>query len=301
MIDISAKIETLRTAIAQSWVKAKNESIERVLRGDTPKGEVLAVARASAMLAAKKTPELIPHCHPLPLDNLEVDFEREENALRITVKVKSIGRTGVEMEALTAATFAALTIYDMMKNFDRDVVIGETRLVEKTGGKSDLTETFPVPKKAAVLVSSDSVSSGKKADKSGQNIIEAMKNFPVEVKDYQIVPDDKEAIRSKITAWVESGIELILTTGGTGLGPRDVTVEVVQEICDREVPGIAEAMRSFGQKRTPYAMLSRSVVGNLGGTLIITLPGSSKGVQESIAAIFPSVLHAFNMIKGGGH
>ncbi|MDX1386805.1 MAG: bifunctional molybdenum cofactor biosynthesis protein MoaC/MoaB [bacterium] len=301
MIDITGKIETLRLAVAESSVRAKASSIERVMRGETPKGEVLTVARAAGILAAKKTPEIIPYCHNLSLDHLDVVFEAEEGSIRITATAKTIGKTGVEMEALTAASFAALTIYDMMKGFDKEVIIGETRLIKKRGGKSDLKETFPVSKKAAVLVTSDSVSGGKKEDRSGKIIVEAMEAFPVEVQDYQIVPDDAEAIRTQILGWVEQGMELILTTGGTGLGPRDITVEVIRDLVEREVPGIAEAMRSFGQRRTPYAMLSRGVVGVLGNTLIITFPGSSKGVEESLAAIFPSVLHSFNMIRGGGH
>lgn len=301
MIDISSKIETLRTALAATEVRAKQETIDRAYRGDTPKGDVLNVARAAGVLAAKKTPELIPYCHPLALDSIEIRFEQGDKKIGIFAEVKTIGRTGVEMEALTAATVAALTVYDMMKGIDKEVTIGETRLLEKHGGKSDYSEEFPVPLKAAVLVTSDSVSAGKKSDKSGKIICEEMKRFPVEVKDYQIVPDDREKIREKILAWVEGGIDLILTTGGTGLGPRDVTVETVEQMIERPVPGIAEAMRSYGQRRTPYAMLSRGVVGTRGKTLILTLPGSSKGVQESIMAVFPNVLHAFNMMRGGGH
>lgn len=323
MIDISEKIETLRTAVAESKIRAREETIRRALAGDTPKGEVLPVARAAGVLAAKKTAELIPYCHPLLLDSVHIEFEvRDSNSpqptlklrggeprrgegelseMVIRVEVKSIGKTGVEMEALTAASVTALTVYDMLKGIDKEVVISETRLLEKHGGKSDFQETFLKPISAAVLVTSDGVSQGKKSDKSGKIIAEEMKKFPVEVCHYEIVPDDKTIIRQKLMEWVEGGIRLILITGGTGLGPRDVTADLVREIADREVPGIAEAMRSYGQRRTPYAMLSRSVVGVKGRTLIITFPGSSNGVRESLAAIFPNVLHGFNMMSGGGH
>ncbi len=301
MIDIGEKIETLRTAVAESRILAKKETIQRAVKGETPKGDVLNIARVAAVLAAKKTSELIPYCHPLPLDSIAVTFESEETKILIRVEVKTIGRTGVEMEALTAASIAALTIYDMLKGIDKEVVIGETRLIEKQGGKSDFEEIFLASLKAAVLVTSDSVSSGKKQDKSGKIIVEEMKRFPVEVLHYEVVADEKEMIRKKILGWVEKKIDLILTTGGTGLGPRDVTVDAIRELIDREVPGIAEAMRIYGQRRTPYAMLSRGVVGIRGETLIIAFPGSSKGVKESIQAIFPNVLHAFNMMKGSGH
>lgn len=316
MIDITNKIETLRSAIAESRVIAKKETIDRAVRGETPKGDVLNVAKAAACLAAKKTQEIIPYCHPLAIDAVSISFDVVENppsppfekggmggfsALVVRAEVKTVGKTGVEMEALTAAMVASLTIYDMMKGYDKDVVIGETRLVEKRGGKSDFGADLVAPVKAAVLVTSDSVSAGKKSDKSGKLICDEMAKFPVEVKHYEIVPDDKEAIRQKILGWIEEKIGLVITTGGTGLGPRDVTVEVVSELIEREAPGITEAMRSFGQRRTPYAMLSRGVAGTRGRTLIITLPGSSNGVREGIAALFPQVLHAFNMMGGGGH
>lgn len=301
MIDISGKIETLRTAVAVTEVRAKPETVDRALRGETPKGDVLNVARAAAVLAAKKTPELIPFCHPLALDSVHIAYEPGPGKIGIRVEVKTIGRTGVEMEALTAAMVCALTVYDMMKGIDKDVTIGETRLAEKRGGKSDYEESFPVPLKAAVLVTSDSVSAGKKTDKSGKLICEAMKKFPVEVLHYEVIPDDRETIRRKLLEYAERKLDLVLSTGGTGLGPRDVTVDVAREVIEREIPGIAEAMRGYGQRRTPYAMLSRGVVGARGGTLILTLPGSSKGVQESISAVFPNVLHAFNMMRGGGH
>jgi molybdenum cofactor biosynthesis protein MoaC len=301
MIDISEKIETLRTAVATSKVLARPGNIERAVRGETPKGDVFNVARAAAVLAAKRTSDLIPYCHPLSLDYVDVQFEPGDGEIGIRVTVKTVGKTGVEMEALLAASMAALTVYDMMKGIDKDVVIGETRLVEKHGGKSDFEETFPLLLKAAVLVTSDSVSAGKKTDKSGKVIVEAMKQFPVEVLSYEIIPDDRETIRNKILGYVEQKLDLVLTTGGTGLGPRDVTVDAARDLIERDVPGISEAMRSYGQRRTPYAMLSRGVVGIRGKTLILTLPGSTKGVQESIAAIFPNALHAFNMMRGGGH
>lgn len=301
MIDISGKIETLRTAVAESRVIAKQETISRAVKGETPKGDVLNVARAAGALAAKKTWELIPYCHPLALDSVVIQFEPKPTELLIRVEVKTIARTGVEMEALTAASIAALTIYDMMKGIDKEVVIGETRLIEKRGGKSDFQEEFQRPLQGAVLVTSDSVSAGRKSDKSGKMIVEALKKFPVEIVHYEVVADEKALIQKKILGWKGEKIDLILTTGGTGLGPRDITVEAVRELIDREVSGIAEAMRGYGQRRTPYAMLSRGVVGVSGATLIITLPGSSKGVQESMAAIFPNVLHIFNMMGGGGH
>jgi molybdenum cofactor synthesis domain-containing protein len=121
------------------------------------------------------------------------------------------------------------------------------------------------------------------------------------VKYYEIVPDEKNIIQEKIRQWVAEDVHFIFTTGGTGLGPRDNTVSAVKEILERDADGIAEAMRSYGQQRTPLAMMSRGVAGSIAETLILTLPGSTDGARESLEAILPAVFHARKMMKGGGH
>lgn len=250
-------------------------------------------------MAAKRTSELIPYCHQIPLDHVEINFEPRESSIKILATVKAINKTGVEMEALTAVSVAALTIYDMLKPIDESVKISDVRLIEKHGGKSDFKEKV-IPA-AAVMVTSDSISSGKKDDKSGKLIVEKLRSLGCDVKSYLVIPDEKEEVLKLVKGWVKEGIQLIITTGGTGLGPRDVTVDALKGIIEREVPGIAETMRSFGQRRTPYAMLSRGIAGVVGKTLIITLPGSSKGVKESLDAIFPHIFHIYPMLEGKGH
>jgi molybdenum cofactor synthesis domain-containing protein len=116
-----------------------------------------------------------------------------------------------------------------------------------------------------------------------------------------VVPDEKTVIQRQIREWVDEDIQFIFTTGGTGLGPRDNTVSAVREILERDAEGIAEAMRAYGQQRTPMAMMSRGVAGSVAHTLIVTLPGSSDGARESLEAILPAVFHARKMMKGGGH
>ena len=118
---------------------------------------------------------------------------------------------------------------------------------------------------------------------------------------YNIVPDEKNQIQEQIKKWVAEDIHFIFTTGGTGLGPRDNTVSAVKEILERDAEGIMETIRSFGQMRTPLAMMSRGVAGSIVQTLIVTLPGSSDGARESMEAILPAVFHARKMMKGGGH
>ncbi|MBI2340934.1 MAG: bifunctional molybdenum cofactor biosynthesis protein MoaC/MoaB [Deltaproteobacteria bacterium] len=295
------KIETLRIAVAESVISMNPETLKRVKEKTTPKGDVLELARTAGVLAAKKTPELIPYCHPLPLDGVKVDFEFLENGIRVKALVKTIWKTGVEMEALTAAAIAALTIYDMCKPIDKEMEIIMTRLTEKSGGKSDFKEKIPKDLRAAVIVTSDGTAKGVREDKSGKIIRERLASLGIENIEYVVLPDEKEQIKKELLALSEKGFRLIVTTGGTGLGPRDLTVEATREVIDREVTGVAEAMRQFGQKRTPYAMLSRGLVGLKGPTLIINLPGSSRGTLESLDAIFPAVLHSYKMMGGGGH
>ena len=302
MKDVSEKIDTLREATAEASLGARAETIDIVRRGEVPKGNVLEMARAAGILAAKKTSELIPFCHQVPLDWVLVDFEMLEEEIVIKTKAKAIWKTGVEMEALTAATISALTIYDMLKPLDDSLEIKSVKLVEKRGGKSEWKQHFKTPLRTAVLVLSDTVSQGKKEDKSGKTIVKKLEKEPVEVLEYKIFPDDFDTIKKELIRLSdEERVDLILTTGGTGLSPRDVTVEATKEVIEREIPGISEAGRIYGFQRTPYAMLSRGISGVRGKTIIINLPGSSKGAAESMDALFPWVLHAFWILRGVGH
>jgi molybdenum cofactor biosynthesis protein MoaC len=302
MKDVGQKLDTLRVATAEAYIKVAEDTINTVKAGRVPKGNVLDIARAAGILAAKRTSELIPYCHQVPLDWVSVDFEILEGKILVRAQAKALWRTGVEMEALTAATIAALTVYDMLKPIDDSLEIVSVKLIEKRGGKSDWRENFKTPLKTAVLVLSDSISQGKKDDKSGKTIIEKLEKEPVEVVEYRIWPDDFETIKRELVRLSDiDGVDLILTTGGTGLSPRDVTVEATKEVIEREVPGISEAGRIYGFRRTPHAMLSRGISGIRGKTIIINLPGSSRGVAESMDALFPWVLHSFWILRGGGH
>jgi cyclic pyranopterin phosphate synthase len=136
MVDVSAKDSTRRVATAQAVLTMRAETLEKIRQNELAKGDALGVARVAGVLAAKRTDELIPLCHTLPLSDVSVDFEICENELRITTTATTIAQTGVEMEALTAATVAALTVYDMAKAVDKRIVIGDIHLVSKTGGKS---------------------------------------------------------------------------------------------------------------------------------------------------------------------
>ncbi|MDI6802312.1 MAG: bifunctional molybdenum cofactor biosynthesis protein MoaC/MoaB [Bacteroidota bacterium] len=302
MIDISNKTKTLRTAVAKGTLKLKQETIDLIRQNKIPKGDPLAVAKVATIQAAKNTSQIVPYCHPLPVDYVGVEFSIGEGFIEVSVTVKAIYKTGVEMEALTAASVAVLTIYDMTKMLDDSMEIVGVKLLEKTGGKSDFKTKYDKPLRAAVLVMSDSVYAGKKSDLSGKLIVDRLKKELVEVVDYKIIPDELEQIASELIRYAdELKLDLVVTTGGTGFSPRDCTPEAMRRVIEREVPGIPEAARSFGQERTPYSMLSRASAGLRGNTLIVNLPGSKKGVAESLDALFPGLLHSFRMISGGGH
>jgi molybdenum cofactor biosynthesis protein MoaC len=300
MRDISSKIITLRTATATATVFCSTHTLSLIAKGEIEKGNIFEFARAAAFFAAKKTDQILPHCHPVTIDGMEVSFETGDHFIRIEAQIKSIGRTGIEMEALTAASVASLTIYDMLKPVDTQLSIGEVRLLDKKGGKSE-RKYFNTPPTCAVVVCSDSSAAGQREDKSGLKVIEMLQAKGISEIAYLIVPDEKETIQQTIKGWVKNDVHFIFTTGGTGLGPRDHTVSAVREILEREANGITEAMHAFGQMRTPLAMMSRMVAGSIAESMIITLPGSSDGVRESLEAILPAVFHARKMLKGGGH
>jgi molybdenum cofactor biosynthesis protein MoaC len=300
MKSISNKTNTLRRATATARVTASPESIRRMRENDLPKKDVLIVARVAAVTAAKKTPDLIPYCHPLPVDAVDVEFETGDDRVDIRVTVSAIWKTGVEMEALTAASVAALTIYDMLKPVDTLLEISTVRLESKRGGKTDFSDRPPQGFRAAVIVTSDGTAAGTREDRSGVIIRERLQGYGLEPA-YEILPDEEEQIVSLLQRFAGENYDLVFTTGGTGLGPRDVTVEATRRVIDREIPGVAEAARSHGQSRTPYAMLSRGLAGLCGSTLIVNLPGSSKGAAESLDALLPALFHAYPMMRGGGH
>ncbi len=302
MVDITHKHTTLRTAIAEATVKvSKQETIKAIKNGTVPKGDVFSMSKAAGLLGVKKTADLLPDCHPLPIEYTAIDYTIEGLHIIITITVKTIYKTGVEVEAMHGASIVALNMYDMLKPIDKGIEIHHIKLLEKKGGKSNFNKKFPKNIKAAVIVCSDTISAGKKEDRAGKAIISLLESYQISIAAYTIIPDEIEIIQQRVKQYQSKEIDLIIFTGGTGLSPRDVTPEAIAPLLDRRIPGIEEAIRNYGQDRTPYSMLSRSIAGTIKKSLIIALPGSTNGAKESMQAIFPSALHIFSVLKGVRH
>ncbi|MBI5473476.1 MAG: bifunctional molybdenum cofactor biosynthesis protein MoaC/MoaB [Ignavibacteriae bacterium] len=302
MRDVSSKPNTLRTAKACAELICSPATIEAIKSGNVPKADPLGVARVAAIQAAKNTSLLIPYCHQVPLDFVNVDCELQSDSIRVTTEVKAVWKTGVEMEAVTAASAAALTLYDMLKIIDDSMEIRSVKLLNKKGGKSDYVAPEMQLVRAAVLVLSDSAAAGTRTDKSGKAIVERLESFGLTAIEYKILSDDQHELRQELLRLADTAnVDLVFTTGGTGLSRRDTTPEATESILDRTLPGVSERLRSFGQERNRRAMLSRATAGVRGRTLIVNLPGSVNAVNESLDVLLPWLFHSFAMMKGGGH
>jgi len=302
MVNITKKSNTLRKAIAGATVSvSKQETIDALVQRKVPKGDVFEFARAAGLFGVKRTSDVIPDCHPLPVEYTSITFEINGLDVNILVEVHTIYKTGVEVEAMHGASVTALTMYDMLKPIDKGIEIRNIKLLEKSGGKSDLkNKKFP-ELKAAVVVCSDSVFKNQSEDHSGKAVVSRMEQLGIETLKYDIVPDEIEAIQTKAMQFAGTEHQLLIFTGGTGLSPRDVTPEAISLLLDRTIDGVMETARRYGQERMPYAMLSRGVAGFIGETLVLTLPGSKNGVEETIDALFPQILHLFKINKGQKH
>ena len=302
MVDITNKSNSLRQAIASAILTvSKQETIDAIKNKTVPKGDVFEFSRAAGLLAIKKTSDVIPDCHPLPVEFAAIKHEINGLNIIITVEVHTIYKTGVEVEAMHGAAITALTMYDMLKPLDKGIEIATIKLESKKGGKTDYRQQQAADIKCAVIVCSDTISAGANEDKSGKKIIEKLEKNNLTCSWYEIIPDDFFPIQAKAKQLSQEGFDLVLFTGGTGLSKRDITPDAVMPLITRHIPGIMETARNYGQQRIPYAMLSRGVAGFVNDTLVITLPGSVNGAAESMDAIFPYVLHVFKVAEGGRH
>ena len=299
MVDVTDKVVTVRIAKAEGKISMLQETILAIQNDSLPKGNVLTTAKISGIQSAKKTAEMIPMCHQLNLSYVDIEFEFEPDAICIRSIVKTKEATGVEMEALSAVSGAALTIYDMCKSVDKSMVIGEIKLVKKVGGKSDHTVEYRP--NVGVITLSDSISSGQGEDKSGPILINGFSDAGCLVNHHETFPDGSKKLVSTIQDWVKDGVELIITTGGTGLGPRDLTIETMEKVFNSKLPGVEQALHAYGRGKVKTAMLSRLTAGVVNGVIVICLPGSTGAAKDALQVLIPTIFHSFHMMKGEKH
>jgi molybdenum cofactor biosynthesis protein MoaC len=298
MIDVTDRPPRLRRAVAEARVHARPETLAAVREGRVPKGDVAATTRAAALLGLKRTPDLLPFCHRIPVEHAAVEVTVGEDAVHVTVEVAAVARTGMEVEAMTGAAIAALNVYDMLKPLDSTTAIGEVRVVTKSGGRSDHRPDRDTAPSVGVLVVSDSVAAREAEDSAGAATRTALEEAGLAIGAFDVVPDEADLIADVVRGWVdELGLELVVAVGGTGAGHRDRTPEAMRTLLDLELPGLGEAIRAHGRERTPHADLSRAVGGVRGGAVLLAVPGSTRGAVEAMEAVLPWVVHLLDVLR----
>ena len=302
MIDVGEKPTTRREALARGRVVTTAEVVRLLVADGLPKADALATARIAGIAGAKRTSDLIPLCHPLPLDAVTVELRPADDTVLIEARVSTTGRTGVEMEALTAVTIAGLTLHDMVKAVDPGATLTDVQLIEKTGGKHgrwtrDQVRDVPEPTTRGggrVLVVSTGAAAGTREDTTGARIVAWLREQGLETPDAVVVADADVA--AGLRAALLEAPEVLITTGGTGPSPTDRTPEATAALLDRPLPGVAEALRA--RAGTPTAALGRGVAGLANGSVVVNLPGSTGGVSDGLTVLADLLPHLRHQIRG---
>jgi molybdenum cofactor synthesis domain-containing protein len=302
VIDLSDQPLMSFTARAEATMSVRPPTVELVKAGKLPGGDPLPAASAAAQQGAKHAAQILPNAHSSLVEYVGCDLKIGPRELTLEVVVKAIAKSPISAEALMAASAAAVSLVQSLREVDTSAMIEKVALLESSGGRRRPDFQFPRPLRAAVVVLSDSRAAGKDRDESGPIAKTRLEKEGFQVVDYVVLPDDAGAIEARFLKYAdEQSLDLVVSSGGTGLGPRDVVPEITSKIIDKEILGVSEAIRAYGQSRTTLAMLSRATCGLRKQTVFLNLPGAPAAVRESLEAAFPELLHLFKMMKGGGH
>lgn len=321
MADVRDKRITRRRAVAVGELIAGPIAYPLIVERRLPKGDALVMAEIAGLQGAKMASALMPMCHPLPLELVRVYCAPvpERLAIRVWCECASEARTGVEMEALAGVNAALLTLYDLSKPVEPALEISAIRLLFKEGGKSgvwthpqgmdagELERFRPRPPKTlgaarcAVITLSDRASRGDYVDESGPVLVKGLQALGGDVVSNEILADGIDPLVARLRALAADGVRLCLCTGGTGLGPRDLTPEALRALGGRPVPGLAQMLRGLSAQHTPLAWLSRAEVVQLDDLLVIALPGSPRAAAQCMNILTPVLGHALAMMDGGTH
>ncbi|MFT4662374.1 MAG: cyclic pyranopterin phosphate synthase [Patiriisocius sp.] len=291
MVDITHKKTSLRIAKASAILYCQPDTIQAVIDKNVPKGDVLEMAKTAGLFAVKKTSDMIPDCHPIPVEGTEIIYEIKETEIHIFITVKAIYRTGMEVEAMHGASVIALTMYDMLKPIDKNIEIRNIKLLHKSGGKSDLNKVLPKNVSVAFLANEKMDISSEKFQKWMSSLKQNTQKYNLRYADIEQTYHDKNSLISSLENMVKEELEIIFILGGTGLSETDNTPEIIKPIFDKELPAVSTQLINYGLERTFRALVSRPTAGTINKSIVLCLPGSFNGVKESIAAILPEVIY----------
>ncbi len=319
MIDVGGKRISRRMAIAQGRIVVSAAAFRLIVAKQIPKGNPLALAEVAGIFGAKRTADILPLCHPLPLDQVKVTCELipQDSAIMVYSMVVATQKTGVEMEALMAVNAALLCIWDLVKATEPALSIDAVTLLCKTGGKQDFWKNphcelpdwviamLPVQQRlrdisCAVLVLSDTAAKHPDYDKSGKTLVGLLRQDGASVANATIIADDAMLLVTTLSRLCDN-TRLIITTGGTGVSQRDITAATLAHFCDKKIEGIGELLRADGANFVASSWLSNAYAGIKGSCVIVALPGSTNACVQGWQVLRNILPHCLTMMDGHGH
>ena len=291
MDDASSQPAAQHSAQAEAKIVINDASKSVLLANDKPKTDVFTTAKVAGIQAAKKSADFIPLHHSNALNWVDIVFDVQARAITITSTVKAVTRTSLQMEALTAVTVAALTLVDFCKDKDPEIMIKEIKSLPKETKKKILAVNTPL--KVGIVVISDRIIAGLAEDETGQVLKDGFIKAGYNADNYAIISNDSDKLIEKMQEWLQQDVELIITTGGNGIGPRDITLTSLEPFFDFRLEGLEQTLHSIAQLNNNGFYVDRLAAGKIGKTLVICLPLDEKLAGDALNILLPNVHLAF--------